>query len=156
MESDQSGCRIEEAKEAERWLGPLYLGGHCEALTQGPGLQGAHSLLGEDDVYTPNMRMGVVGTGTDTLAFSGDEVMEGCMEEGTSLLNLSEQVSAGQEGSQVEGTARASAEGLEEAWRAGGGQGVGFGLSTWCESRDQGGTRGKLQGPNLGRPHESR
>lgn len=80
-------------------------------------------------MYNPKMHMGVVGIGTHTSAFSGDEVLEGCMEEGTLLLNLSEQVSAG--GGQPGGrNSESQHRGWERPWRAGERQGVGFGLST--------------------------
>lgn len=46
-------------------------------------------------LYTPNMHVSIVGPGVDTSVFGGDKIMEGCVEEGTLLLSLSEQVSAG-------------------------------------------------------------
>ena len=101
-------------------------------------------------LYNPKMHMGVVDTGTHTSAFSGDEVLEGCMEEGTLLLNLSEQVSAGRGAGRQPGGRNSESQhrGWERPWRAGGRQGVGFGLSTQSESRRQ--NQRKIAGVNLG------
>lgn len=83
---------------------------------------------GRPKPYSQNLHRGVVGTGMETSAFSGDEAMEragqeGCMVEVTLLPSLSRQVYGAQECRQDGGSSktkcRGARRGMKGWWRAG-------------------------------------